>query len=286
MSFRKILCPVDFSDAASEAVRYADALAERFQGEVTLLHVAPPIDFDYALAQPSAELLSAFTEQRTRIVRRTLDIFGSELGLTKVASRRLAEGEAADEILRLAHQDRYDLIVMPTHGAGAIRRWLLVGSVTTKVLQRAECPVIAGVHFGRHPLRLRRMLCAVDLGPQSTRVLCFGAGLARELGATMTVVHAVPGPGEAAEDFFDEDWRLTLKCRLRERIAELQKQTGAVGDIVVENGDPHRVVARLADESAADLVVIGRGVSGGLLGRLRAHAFEIVRQSPCPVLSV
>jgi nucleotide-binding universal stress UspA family protein len=100
------------------------------------------------------------------------------------------------------------------------------------------------------------------------------------------VVHAAPGIGEAAQDFLDENWRLTLNSRLKEKIDELQRQAGTEGEILIEAGDPHKVVMHMANRLNPDLVVIGRGASGGLLGRLRAHAYEIIRHSPCPVLSV
>jgi nucleotide-binding universal stress UspA family protein len=58
------------------------------------------------------------------------------------------------------------------------------------------------------------------------------------------------------------------------------------GEVVIDAGAPHAVVARVAERANADLVVIGRGVNTGLLGRLRANAYEIIRNSPCPVLSL
>jgi nucleotide-binding universal stress UspA family protein len=131
-----------------------------------------------------------------------------------------------------------------------------------------------------------QILCAIDLGQQSEKVLCWGWGLARETGARLTVVHAAPGLGESAMDFFDESWRLTLTSRLRERVQQLQEKTGIEADVLVESGDPHKVVAAAANRLGADLVVIGRGVSGSLVGRLRAHAYEIIRLSPCPVVSL
>jgi nucleotide-binding universal stress UspA family protein len=87
-------------------------------------------------------------------------------------------------------------------------------------------------------------------------------------------------------DFFDESWRLTLNSRLRERMQQLQNKTGIEADIVVESGDPHKVVAAAANRLGADLVVIGRSLSGTLIGRLHAHAYEIIRLSPCPVVSL
>jgi nucleotide-binding universal stress UspA family protein len=103
------------------------------------------------------------------------------------------EGEAPEEIVRVARLGGHDLIVMSTHGSGAIRRWLLVGSVTTKVLHSSDCAVLAATDFSARTAEIRNVVCAVDMGPESRRVLCGSAGLARELGARLTVVHAVPG---------------------------------------------------------------------------------------------
>ena len=53
----------------------------------------------------------------------------------------------------------------------------------------------------------------------------------------------------------------------------------------VERGQPAKLVRRIAEESRADLVIIGRSTPGPL-GRLRTNSYAIVRESPCPVLSV
>jgi len=285
---RKILVPVDFSDSAAEAARYACALAMRFDAGITMLHVAPPIHFEFAIARPTERRHLELTEHRAGVLRHAFDAFPQAGTLPCPIQREVVVGEAAEEIVRRARQDSHDMIVMPTRGSGPVRRWVMIGSVTSTVLHSAECPVLAAVDFaGRHdPLKLGHILCAVDLGPQSDRVMCWGAGLARRLGARLTVVHAAPGAGDAEEDFFDPSWRMTLKSRLREKIEAIAAKAGAEGEIVVESGDPHKVVAKIARRTGADLTVIGRGLSDDLLGRLRAHAYEIIRQSPCPVVSV
>jgi nucleotide-binding universal stress UspA family protein len=47
-----------------------------------------------------------------------------------------------------------------------------------------------------------------------------------------------------------------------------------------------KVVSQLSAESKADLLVIGRKAEAGVLGRLEMIAYSIIRQSPCPVVSV
>lgn len=286
MSFRKILCPIDFSEASAAAARYAAEMASQHQAGLTLLHVAPEVNFEFAMAGPNQERLAEFTAHRSQAVRQALELFPDGEMRGAVTDRVVQQGDAAEEIVRTAKAGGYDLVVMPTHGAGAIRRWLLVGSVTTKVLQTADCPVIAGTNFAERPTQFRHILCAVDLGPASRRVLCTGVGLARQAGASLAIVHVAPTLGAADQDFSDQKWRVTLKARVHEAIAQLQRETGAEGDVMIETGDPHRVVPDVAERFSADLIVLGRGVHTGVLGRLRAHAYEIIRSAPCPVLNV
>jgi nucleotide-binding universal stress UspA family protein len=58
MSFQRILCPIDFSATSGDAARYAAAIARRESAELTLLHAAPAIDFEFALAAPQLERLA------------------------------------------------------------------------------------------------------------------------------------------------------------------------------------------------------------------------------------
>jgi nucleotide-binding universal stress UspA family protein len=177
---------------------------------------------------------------------------------------------------------------MPTRGRSALQRWLTIGSVTQRILHDADCPVLAGVDFSHAgvPLRLDHILCAVDLGEKTHPVLAWGAGLSRALGAQLSIVHAMPPLGEAVGDVIDPGWRPTLQSRLRDRVATAAAAAGAEGEVIVEPGEPHTVVSAAAARVGARLVIIGRGVSHDLIGRLRAHAFEIIRQSPCPVVSL
>src|SRR6185295_2640468 len=87
--------------------------------------------------------------------------------------RVLVKGEPAHEIVRVAREENADLIVMPTHGYGAFRRFLL-GSVTAKVLHDSACPVWTGAHVkepSSSDFSLRNILCAVDLSEHSRKTL-------------------------------------------------------------------------------------------------------------------
>jgi nucleotide-binding universal stress UspA family protein len=286
MGFQRILCPVDFSEASADAARYAAVLADRNRADLTLLHVAPPFDLEFSMVQPASDRLLEIARHRTEVAGHALDLFPGGDPLAILPKRELVQGDAAEAIVETANAGSYDLIVMSTHGSGAIRRWLLVGSVTTKVLHASKSATIAATDFSRRSAQFRRIVCGVDLGVNSRRVLCSAAGLAREAGAALTVVHAAPDYGEHMQDFVNEEWRSTLLTRCREKLEALLRETSTNGEIVVEAGNAHAILPQVAERSSADLLVIGRGVHTGVIGRLRAAAYEIIRNSPCPVLSI
>jgi nucleotide-binding universal stress UspA family protein len=67
---------------------------------------------------------------------------------------------------------------------------------------------------------------------------------------------------------------------------ELQSRVGTGAEVVLERGRVVDVVRDAGTSQKADLIVIGRHQDPGFLGRLRSNAYAIVRESPCPVVSV
>ena len=287
MPMSKILAPVAFSARCEGAVHYAEALACHFHSELVLLHVVAPIPTYWA---PDAVVMSpevsdeAIEQSKTELNRFAAD----ELKGIKV-TRVVAEGDPAQEIVEYAYKGNFDLIVMPTHGYGPFRRFLL-GSVTAKVLHDAGCPVWTGPHMEGAPdyprISFRRVLCAIDLGPHSASILDWAAKFAREYGADLDIVHAIPTSTVSVGGFyFDPEWRVQVENEARDRIAYLRQDLGIKGEVRVETGEVATAVRAVAEHSHADLVVVGR-THGGVLGRLRANAYAIIRDSPCPVTAV
>jgi nucleotide-binding universal stress UspA family protein len=262
---RRILFPVDFSARCRGAAAYVEALTGRFDAELILLHV---IEATY----------NSMLEDLHAV--RTGDLEGFfDKSLRHLRVRALVEhGEAAREIVKCAAANRVDLIMIPTQGMGAYRR-LILGSTSAKVLHDADCPVWTGVHLEKAPaldaVACQRILCAVALRPSSARVLDWAAHLAEEYQAEIALLHVLPGSD-------------TQQARGEARLAleRLQAAAGCRAALRVEAGDPSKVVARLTAEQKSDLLVIGRKAAAGVLGRLDMTAYAIIRQSPCPVVSV
>jgi nucleotide-binding universal stress UspA family protein len=181
-----------------------------------------------------------------------------------------------------------DLIMMPTQGLGTFRR-LILGSTTTKVLHDAECPVWTGVHLEDAPpleaISCRRIVCAVDLQAASVLVLDWASHLADEYQAELTLLHVIP----ESDSYRPRNAREETAAReaVRSKLGDLAKAAGGRPvDVRVEPGQPAKTAARVAAEIGADLLVIGRRAVPGPSGRLEATAYAMIRQSPCPVVSV
>jgi universal stress protein A len=136
--WKKICCPIDFSEASRFALSEAAALASTLDGELTLLHVHEPTTVTGDGVAPRIE---DFESLRPSLERRLVG-WAEEAGSPRprVVSRVLP-GVPAEEILRFALAERFDLLVMGTHGRTGLSHFIL-GSVVEKVIRHAPCPVL------------------------------------------------------------------------------------------------------------------------------------------------
>jgi nucleotide-binding universal stress UspA family protein len=289
LEISKILLPVDFSERACRAARYVVPFAGRFQAEVVLLHVLPP-HFEFGSVELGTAVLEDLIVERRERAQRAIDTFLATEFTGLRTQRVLLDGDPAREIIDFAHEQHCDLIFMPTHGHGPFRR-LLLGSVTAKVLHDADCPVWTGVHMEPPPQHgpgvLERVVCAVDLGNNSEKVLGWAARIATEFHASLTIVHAVSSLEPLTEGYqLSPEWRKYVLDQAQTDIAKLQRTVGTDAAVSVLMGEVTEVICAEASRLHADLLVIGRASRAGILGRLTEHAYAIIRASPCPAVSV
>ena len=137
---KRIVCPTDFSESAVAAERQAADLARALGAEVVLLHVASEaMVWREGLTTPA--LRSVFEAQRAWAAD-TLAARARALAAEGASARSIVRvGVAWEEILRVATEERADLIVMGTQGRTGLERFMM-GSVAERVLRRATCPVL------------------------------------------------------------------------------------------------------------------------------------------------
>jgi nucleotide-binding universal stress UspA family protein len=290
LPFKRILFPVDFSERCSEAGAYVAAIAKHFKAQLTLLHAIDAAPLGYYGLDPAMATAAAYAEMMSERRREELNSFLKDELLNLPVKRVVEHGDAAAIITEYARANAIQLIMMPTHGYGPFRRFLL-GSVTAKVLHDSECPVWTSAHLEaeQEPKTAGywNVLCAVDMTTESVSLIRLAAQFAEEFGAVLRLVHAIPASQAVAEQRYrDLGFPQVLFDAAREEIQKLQRGSGTGAEICVEAGDVSKVVRTAALRYSADLVIVGRGRIQETLGRLRTHSYAIIRESPCPVLSV
>lgn len=273
----RIVFPFDFSERCAATAARVKTLAEHFDSEVDLMYVLAPYR-PHVAAFDMTSMLPESVQSLHEGIKSELDRFLREKFCGLRARRFLAEGDPAEAIVQHAHALHADLILMPTRGMGEFRRYI-IGSTTTKVLHDADCPVWTGVHHEHAPAAwddLRHIVCAVDLGPQSVNALSWAAGLATEFQAKVTLLHVT----------HDLNCPPDRKARVHEELDRIQMAAGTACEHCIDAGEPAKTVVAATTALRADLLVIGRSPEGAVTGRLRANAYTIISQSPCPVVSV
>src|SRR6266496_2490788 len=158
-NMKRILVPIDFSDVTPSVIDLARQLAKALDAEIHLVHVreitaAPmPGSLGYGLAgmpelapmtgvpvpgfEPMPEAIAESEDEKSRLARWEKEIAQEGVKVTL----HEPTGAVAEEILKQADAINADLIVMGTHGHGAMYN-LLVGSATKGVLKHATRPVL------------------------------------------------------------------------------------------------------------------------------------------------
>ncbi len=286
-NFKHILFPVDFSQQCCNVAPYVLCMARRYGAHVSMLHVMelPTGAYPGWPAQAAVIDFQAMADERKQRLDSYLRNEFAEVATTRV----MREGDPAHMITDYTQKEHADLIMMPTHGYGPFRRFLL-GSVTAKVLHDVKCAVWTSAHAPETPAPpagYRHILCAVDFSEKAAPLIVWATRFAREQGAAVKLVHAIPAaqPPDGI-DIEGRKFRAYLIDVSKEELVRVQQEAGTNLETIVEGGEVAPVVRRVAEEGEADLVVVGRGVLQDFFGRMRTHVYSIIREAPCPVISV
>ena len=137
---RHILVPLDFSDSAEKALRYAVSFARQFDAKITLLHVRPIPLYPTGIGEvPSVALIyePSPDQIKARLVHDSRRLVPREM----CERTTVRQGAAYDEICAVALEFAADLIIIATHGRTGLKRAVL-GSTAERVVRHAPCPVL------------------------------------------------------------------------------------------------------------------------------------------------
>jgi len=141
VEWKRILCPVDFSETARVAMETAIELASKFDAEIVLVHAypIPGYTFPDGSAVASSRMLQELSDEAGRHLEEWRDL-AVKAGAKRVTVET-AVGDPAGEIVRIAEEAKVGLVVMGTHGRTGIEH-ALMGSIAERVVRRAKCPVL------------------------------------------------------------------------------------------------------------------------------------------------
>ncbi len=291
-SIQHILFPVDFSDRLTGAAPFVENLAATFGAKVTLLNVSQP--YWYGIGAPGGATAPVMinTDEITDVVKERLSqTLVKELGSLDV-DRVVEIGDPAAVITEFAHENNVGLIMMPTHGYGPFREMLL-GSVAAKVLHDAECPIWTATHLEEGPsvehVKPTRILCAVDTTPKSLRLISWASEFAKSVGGEFRLVHVLPhmeGFATWTSPKMERQVDSEMEREARKEIGKLTTSAGVDAPLRVVLGPVAEAVREEALREKTDLLIIGRGVLQETFGRMRTHAYAVIRNAPCPVVSL
>lgn len=133
--YKRILVAIDGSNYAVRAAEHAIELAKRFQAEVDLINV---VDFEETRAEIMQERREDVEETRRATYQPVVDMLTEENIQHEVF---VFYGNPANTIIDHANDQKYDLLLIGSRGLNMLQEMVL-GSVSHKVVKRAECPVL------------------------------------------------------------------------------------------------------------------------------------------------
>ena len=286
-----VLCPIDFSAASLDALRYAAAFAEGQGGQLVVMTVEDPL---LAALDADAGRVGQMSRTRDELSRVVDHVLGPRAAGLDV-QLQTEVGRPCDEILRATERRPIDLIVMSSHGLTGMRR-MFFGSTTERVPRGAQVPV-----FVTHPTdhgpssaaemegRFHRILVPIDLDASAGRTVQAAFTLGERFRVPLLIAHVIeptrlPFPRRADGPRLDSERRAQADAALQRLSAGLPATARA--ETLVAYGDPAEEIAKLARDRHADLIVIPTHANAAGGARMGSVAYRVICLAPSMVLAL
>lgn len=286
--FKKILCPVDFSPFSEAALRYAVSLTRENQAQLIVNHSVP--EAHLALLYADAQYMGAVEDALKKKSEELLSDFVLEKIPPDVPFKtEITMGNPSDEILKLAKLEGIDLIVMGTHGHSGFDAHI-TGSVTNKVLHRADVPVLVICKPKRDfleedagkPIQIGRILCPIDFESNNTGMVPLALTIARWYQSDLDFFHVV----QKSDGISWPDQETYCLEKLRELVKPEKEEWCTVG-FLLKHGNISDSILKVAEEGNVNLIIMGHH------GRTPVEEFflgsvtrKIIANAGAPVLVV
>jgi nucleotide-binding universal stress UspA family protein len=289
-AIRNVLFTTDFSTASVRALPLALAIARQHDATVHVVHVIKPaktyVDLEIGIPLDIAE-----ADTRDEAWKQMDAFLPPRLIQGVKCSSAVREGSLWECVSCLIEEYKVDLLILGTKGASGLTK-IALGSGAEELFHKATCPVMTiGPHASANGKgQFKEILFALDFTDQSMRAYPYALEFATESHGSLTVLHVVlpvsaEFVGNCGMTEYLEMMRLTA-------VREVRKSTDYAHHpvrpyIIVDCGDPAKVIVQHARQLPADLIVMGVQHRT----RFAAHipwtiTHEVVSHAPCPVLTV
>ena len=283
VSLETILFATDFSPSAETAKQYVQALAERYQSRVCVMHVV--------------DLAAAFKGSGAGL---SIDIFrrSGEESLSHLTNELVSKGirveavlcEATDpafEILRKADNGSTNLLVIGTRGHKGLAR-LVLGSTAEQLIHQAKCPILTvgpEVAPQKQALSFQKIVYATDFSREAAHACVFALSFAQDFGAHLYLCHVLPEPA-GIHQMDDHELNARFTGALQRLVPDVAREW-CEPECILEHGFAADGILLLAQRVKADLIVLGTRKTSHWFDNFKTGvAFQVISASHCPVLTI
>lgn len=284
MQFETVIFATDFSPASYNAGLYASAISIHFSTSLVVVHT-------FTLLQAALEVetgKSIPSQQRIDLgceLTLTAETLKAGRGTTETV---LLEGDPRHRIPALAQRKAPALVVLGTHGRGAVDRFVL-GSTSEGVLKHSSEPALTvgpNVSILRAgPLLIRRILYATDCSTEAAHTAPVSIALAEAFSADLDVLNVI----HSSEVDHPEQIRHLQQHFYGAVEAIMPHRAGQLCEphTFVSVGKPPTEILKHIRECEIDLLILGlrRNTHLGMQNRT-SGAFRIIAEANCPVITV
>jgi nucleotide-binding universal stress UspA family protein len=273
----KILVPTDYSETAGNALSQAIYMAKLNKAIIKLIHIVAPV---YATTPNSlasmtdtlyVTMVNEANEELKKIAAKIeeTDAIGVEF--------EVKVGNVSDEICEMAEKEKFDLIIMGTHGTSGVKEFF-AGSNAYKVVNQAECPVLT-IQKKPSQQRLKNIILPIRLEISSRQKVDYSIEIARLFDATLFITGYTDDKNESQQfkikQYVEQVEKYLTKLNVK------HKSTFIFADNFTKE------ILDYAEKNNADLIVVMKKHDFSLNQLVKGvYSEQFVNHSSIPILSI
>jgi nucleotide-binding universal stress UspA family protein len=276
LAIRNIAIATDFAPWSDRAMQHALLIARWYRATLHIVHSIRRSEFSFV-----PDMMVQLGELAERDCEDLIGRLDAAHKLDNIEHRIWNLDGEVSNLGDFVRDQKIDLLILGTRGRSGLSK-LVLGSVAEQIFHCVSCPVLTVGPWSRRAasqLALKSVLFATDLSPQSAAALPYVLTAAKAWRAPINVLHV------CSPDRSDNEPRMEAYRRRLDALIASEPRLSIRYHVVP--GEPSPAVLDFARQNNEDLIVLGLDNHRSLYGGPPlSHAYEIVRQARCPVLSV